>query len=344
MHCLDYNDAKIARFTHSDCIKPWHREGVALSEGAGLEAHLAIAAPFDVKDQPVYTKINGEEILIPSKKLIYKEQEGGSINQLSVMGKDYTYAQPREIFSCLDDFLSKDVLRIETMASLRGGKSFFVCCSITGDPLEIIPGDYMDNFLLMADSYDGVLALTIAIVFLMAVCNNTMTAGLASALAKAKMRHTKNILGKNKVDAMMRELGIVKENSEALKHFAQFLAMQKVGTRETSDFFKAMVFKGKTIPADQKDWSPQQRRVYSELSFCNVEGPGQEIEGRRDTAWGLLNAVTGHNSWMASDPVNPKAGYNSIDRTQYSVFGTGNDSNLLAASLLASQYQYQLAA
>ena len=101
---------------------------------------------------------------VEDHRLIYRQEEldDGTTDrkQISVMGDGYRPVQVREAFGVLNQLIDGGELTIETMGTLNEGRRTFIACSITGDPLEVVPGDVVDQFLLACDSYDGSLKLT----------------------------------------------------------------------------------------------------------------------------------------------------------------------------------------
>lgn len=329
---LDFNTKGIARFAYRGIHNPWHREGVVLPEDATIEVAAKVSGmDYIIEEHPIFSKIGGKWIPIPSHKLIRRDTDG---KHLSVMGKDYQPVQVKEAFGMLDSLVESAELKIETLGVLNEGKRAFVCTSIAGDPLEIVPGDLMNKYLLLADSYDGSMALTMAFVGVLVVCQNTLNAALSdSGSVKSKSKHTRNVLGKDRIDEVRKALGLANSSLQRLAAFGKKLAHIKMKKSEVDDFHKALIL-GDKKGSSVEDWTGQQRRALGELDYLYHNGPGQELEGREGTAWGAHNSVS---AWV-SHMKNYKA-TTTRDRTHFTVFGPGNAITAHATQLLVNQYQ-----
>ena len=102
---------------------------------------------------------------------------------------------------------------------------------------------------------------------------------------------------------------------------------------EVDSFYRTLLL-GDDANKDREEWGARKRRAYEELSFLYREGPGQELEGRKGTAWGAFNGVS---AW--TNHVKNYKGDVSQDRAHYVLFGTGATVNQDAAKLLVNQYQ-----
>ena len=333
-HLLDFNAEGIARFAYQQkhLSKVWHRHGVEVPDGALTIDEWLEAANMNhrIEQAPLYAVIDGEYVEVPSHRLVYRDSDN---HQLSVMGKDYRPVQSREAFGVLEDLVAEGSIGIDTIGTLKDGRRTFIAASITGDPLEVVPGDVMDRHLLCADSYDGTLALTFASVVTLVVCMNTLRAAMNEKGRRMKLKHTRGVLDVDRIAQVRKALGIAEADFAAFAEFGNKLAGIKMGETAIHDFHKALVLGDKRNAAIE-DWSAQQRRAVGELQWLMTEGPGQEIEGRAGTAWGALNSVT---AWV-SHMKNHKRDV-TTDRTQFVLFGSGNAITEQAQSLLVNQYQ-----
>ena len=121
---------------------------------------------------------------------------------------------------------------------------------------------------------------------------------------------------------------------------AQKMAMIKVSEADAEQFFEALVLGEKFGTQLEQDaegkwsWSGQARRSIGELEYMYHYGPGQELDGRKGTAWGLINGVTGWTSHLKKH----RSSWDE-DRTTFQLIGNGNAINERAHHLLVQQYQ-----
>jgi hypothetical protein len=208
---------------------------------------------------------------------------------------------------------------------------------LTGDDLEIVPGDVMQRYLIMRDSYDGSTTLDFGAAGTLIVCENTerMAFGQAKNSGRlSKQKHTKGIMSETRVAQAREALGIAQDQFAAYVTMGKQLAAIKMSDDEVEDFHTKLVFGVRySTPSNPDNWTGQQRRAVGELGFMYTDGPGQEIEGRKGTAWGALNSVTAWTNHMKRH----KRGTDQ-DRTNFVLYGRGADINADARQLLVSQY------
>lgn len=334
MHDLDFNRDGIARFAYQQkhVSKVWHRHGVQVPDGLHtIDEWLTHASmDYQIEQAPLFAQIGDELVSVPSHQLVYRDSDN---HQLSVMGAKYRPIQSRESFGILEELVQGGELGIDTIGTLNDGRRTFIAASILSDPLEVVPGDMLEKYLMLADSWDGSLALTILSVALLTVCKNTLQAAMNEGGRKVKGRHTKGVLGATSVAKLREAMGIAESQLSEFAEFGRTLASIRMSEDEVSDFHKALVLGDKRNSAVD-DWTGQQRRAIGELGWLMTDGPGQEIEGRAGTAWGALNSVT---AW--TNHVKNHRRDTETDRTQFVVFGGGNAINEQAKQLLVSQYQ-----
>ena len=279
-------------------------------------------------------KVQASADPVETHRLVYRENDG---KHLSVMGKDYTPVQIREAFSVLDELVAGGDIMLETVGSLADGRKTFMSAKLTGDDLEIVPGDVMERYLIVRDSYDGSTTLDFGAAGTLIVCQNTerMAFGEAKRSGRlSKQKHTKGIMSETRLAQARKALGIAHEAFSEYVELGQKLASIRVTDSEVEDFHARLIFGDKAIPADVDDWSGQARRAVGELDFMYNQGPGQEIEGRAGTAWGLLQGVTAWTNHMKRHKRST-----TEDRTNFVLYGKGADLNANARQLLVSQYQ-----
>lgn len=279
-------------------------------------------------------KVQASADPVESHRLVYREDDG---KHLSVMGKDYTPVQIREAFGVLDQLVEDGEIILETVGSLAEGRKTFMAAKLTGADLEIVPGDIMERYLIVRDSYDGSTTLDFGASGTLIVCENTERMAFGEAKKRgqlSKQKHTKGIMSEARIAQARKALGIANQSFEQYRELGQQLASIKMSDSEVEAFHTALIFGKKTPDADVAKWSGQQRRSVGELGFMYADGPGQDIEGRKGTAWGALNSVTAWTNHMKRH----KRG-TDIDRTNYVLYGDGARLNADARELLVKQYQ-----
>ena len=282
----------------------------------------------------IVAKIQADAELVESHQLVYRENDG---KHLSVMGKDYTPVQIREAFSVLDELVEGGDIVLETIGSLADGRKTFMAAKMTGDDLEIVPGDVMQRYLIVRDSYDGSNCLEFGAAGTLIVCENTERMAFGEAKRSGRLsrqKHTKGILNETRIAQAREALGIASTQFEAYADLGRQLAAITMTDDAVQEFHSALIFGDKAVPASPDDWTAQKRRSVGELGYLYANGRGSEMDGRRGTAWGALNSVT---EW--TNHVKRHKASTDTDRTNFVLYGKGAQYNAQARELLVNQYQ-----
>jgi len=282
----------------------------------------------------LFAKLQESIETVDSHKLVRRENDG---KQLSVMGEGYTPVQIREAFSVLDQLVKDGELVLETVGSLADGRKTFMSARLTGDDLEVVPGDVMERYLICRDSYDGSTTLDYGAASTLIVCQNTERVAFGEAKRSgrfSKQKHTRGIMSETRIAQAREALGIAQEQLKRQFAFGQALASVKMSDQEVSDFHTALTFYGSDVPADLNDAPKQRRTQLAELDYLYRKGMGADIEGRQGTAWGAYNSVTEWTNHMKRHRRST-----SVDRTNFVLYGSGDTINQRAKQLLMNQYQ-----
>ena len=283
----------------------------------------------------ILNKIQQSAQFVDSHELVYRENDG---KHLSVMGTGYTPVQVRDAFSVLDGLVESGDIVLETIGSLADGRKTFMTAKMTGADLEIVPGDVMERYIIVRDSYDGSTTLDYGAAARLIVCENTerMAFGEAKRSGRlSKQKHTKGIMSETRIAQAREALGIASEQFTAYVDLARKLAMTPMSNDEVEAFHTRLAFGDKPIPSviTKLTTSGQKRRMIGELDYLYHHGTGQDLDGRKGTAWGALNSVTEWTNHMKRHKASTTA-----DRTDFVLYGKGAQVNAQARQLLVNQY------
>ena len=244
---------------------------------------------------------------------------------LGVMGNKYNVLQNIEAFDFTDNLVAEGELKYVTAGSVKDGQVVFMVAKIMSDPLEIVPGDIAEKYVLFVNSHDGSFSVTVKFVATLVVCWNTLVAALGEKRRALKVKHTRNM--KKRMEEGKKILGLANEKYANMKRVAQEMARIKMSKKEFNDFAYELV-----VPDNRSmdDLTNAQNRSLENLNYLYVAGPGQEIEGREGTVWGAHNAVTAWTSHVRES---------KHERIRYTLMGQGDAINEKAEKLLLKQYQ-----
>jgi len=180
----------------------WHGLGTVLVNPPSVEEAL-VAAGLDwkVKLAPIFHQkpLEGSENpndvqyhSIPEFQATVRESDG---KVLGVVGKKFVPLQNVTAFQWFEPFVDSGAVTLEAAGALKEGKRVWVLAKLKaseGGVEEIVPGDKVEQFILLAHAHDGSLAIRIGFTSVRVVCQNTLTAAISDNEASKllKIRHT----------------------------------------------------------------------------------------------------------------------------------------------------------
>lgn len=169
----------------------WHGLGKVFTEPlSATEAIEEAGVDFQIAKVPLFAQVS-EGAYIPTEQFAVVREPVHDDRQhrvLAVVGKEWTPIQAAELGKILDPLTQR--WPVETVGALGYGEKVF----LTLDAGEgKIAGEPHRMFYLVTDYRTGDGALTIAFTPVRVVCQNTLTAGLASARVRADLPHVRTI-------------------------------------------------------------------------------------------------------------------------------------------------------
>ncbi|GAB4378486.1 MAG: DUF932 domain-containing protein [Elainellaceae cyanobacterium] len=202
----------------------WHGLGVVVQEAPTTAEALKLAQ----MDWSV-TETDLTPVECPGWKRLNRSDTGALLH---VCRANWTPVQNVDAFRWFDPLIQDGDVALETAVSLAGGKRIAILARIQGSTAEVLPGDSVEQFLLLFNSHDGSLALGVKFTNTRVVCQNTLgmaTQGEHSSFSgemtwngkSARIKHTRNI----------------QSNLEAVR---DAIDIQKRGWRYTLEEYQAM--------------------------------------------------------------------------------------------------------
>ncbi len=263
---------------------PWHGLGQILDEAPTPEAAI-VAAGLDWRVE-LHDLKTDDGLAVPGHKAVVRDSDK---SVLGVVGDKFTVVQNKDAFGWFQPFLDSGVATLETAGSLRGGRRVWVQAKVTGDPVEIVSGDPVERYILLAHGHDGSLAMRLGFSFVRTICSNTLALAMGDKASKLlRIKHTKNI---EAAMGMVRDIMNAAEG-EFLATVEQYKALAKVNVNE--DDLKAYVrrvFAPKVVTSEEEGDDTSCRRVFDKILPLFQKGRGNDLPGVRGTAWGAYNAA-----------------------------------------------------
>src|SRR5579871_4073541 len=168
---------------------PWHGLGTRFETAPSL-AEAIVAAGLNWEVQKVALQTVGLNLDVPAMAMQRKSDN----KILGVVGKEWHPLQNSEAFEFFTPFVDEKQAEINTAGSLRGGQRIFVLAKIKRDPMEIVPGDAVEKYILLSNSHDGSQAVRVGFTPIRVVCANTLAMAIGDGASQLiRLRHTKNL-------------------------------------------------------------------------------------------------------------------------------------------------------
>ena len=281
---------------------PWHGLGNQLPQKQPIEV-WAQAAGMDwhIKESPVHFSIENIHNAsmfgtFEDQKVLYRSD---SNQALSVVSSRYQVVQPMEVLEFYRDLTEQAGFELETAGVLKGGRKFWALAK-TGHSTALKGNDVVNGYLLLATSCDGSLATIAMPTTVRVVCNNTLSIAVNNSENAVKVSH-RSVFD---ADAVKQRLGVAVSHWDQFMYEMKVLSERKVSTKEANAYFETLLTQTtpqstESTPSGLRLLKPSTKpiipneRAYKKLqAMYGGQGRGAELTAAKNTAWGLLCAVT----------------------------------------------------
>lgn len=278
---------------------PWHGLGNELTpkqplavweKEAGLDWQIASA---DVR----YKACNdlGQDLIMPfdNHKVLYRSD---TLAPLSVVSQRYQEVQPKQILEFYRDLTEQADFELETAGVLKGGRKLWALAR-TGQSSTLKGKDVSNGYVLLATACDGTLATTAQFTSVRVVCNNTLAIALSGERAAVvKVPHSTAF----DADKVKQQLGISVTQWKDFMYQMKHLTERKVTQVEAANYLSRVfndtdsniILFNETKRNSNKDAIPNAKAMNQIMRMFNGQGRGADLASAKDTAYGLLCAIT----------------------------------------------------
>ncbi len=263
---------------------PWHGLGQKLDDGADLETwRTAAGLDWEIKRAGVqFVGDDAKPHLFDGQEVLYRSDNNEA---MSVVSKRYKIVQPIEVLDFFNKLVESQGYKLHTAGSLKGGKRIWALAE-TGKVQEVLNGDPVAKYVLLATSYDKGMATTARETNIRVVCANTIALADRDKSNVVSIPHSTNFIADN----VYNQLGIVHDSFSMFMEQTKHLAKQQINSNKF-DQFMGELLNSKYYEMNEKDIKTN--RAYKRiLELFDGGAIGSDIKGIQGTGWQLLNAVT----------------------------------------------------
>ena len=154
---------------------------------------------------------------------------------------------------------------IESAGALNDGKRVFITLKMS-DAIMAKRGDTINQYIVIANSHDGSLAITALVTNVRVVCNNTLTAAMQGAKDTIKVRHT--VSQKDRLQQALRILGVSQDLQEANKDPYSLMSATHISKRICSTTLATWFYlKMKSSPLERARSTQMRSLPESRISY-----------------------------------------------------------------------------
>lgn len=288
----------------------WHGLGLVLKEKLyDYQQALKLAgADWSVSLKPIYLDEKGLS-LCPDKVWVCRDDKN---KYLATVGKKFRPIQNLDAFKFFEPFLHERDCWISTAGVLYGGKKVFITAEIENFNTEIVEADPVRNFLLLSNSHDDKMKLTVKFVRERVVCANTLEVALAeNGVFKSVGHNSRSLIDLQEIQT---SIDICKRTFKDSTEEFRLLTKKSLKTEEFRDYLER-VFESELRDAGKRKTSSdgvklEDLRCTKKIIQFYEQEPDLQIDGVRGTLYGAFNAISQYLTHNKSS--NPDSRYNSL--------------------------------
>lgn len=277
----------------------WHGLGKIFKDDIStLQALEEAGLNYTVLKLPnVHCLPNGTEVISENSFFTCRTDTNAILGDK--FGRIYEVLQNVEALNVVDEILQSGRATIETAGAIDGGKKAFICLKVDKN-ITVGSSDVIKQYVLIANSHDGSLAITATPTNVRVVCNNTLTAALNGATGAVKIRHTSN--AGDRLREAAKVLNLIQHNTEINTDNYNRMKEIEISKADLMNYFGNVFLNADDFKKLQSGGkfqdviSKQKQNQLLEVANFATRGIGQAdaLNGTTPNMWYAYNAVTGY--------------------------------------------------
>lgn len=301
----------------------WHGLGTVVDKAPSTAEAIKLAGmDWSVIEQPLITcGAEGTPELIEGWKCLKRSDNNFTLH---VCRDTYTPLQNIDSFQFFDGILQDGDATLDAAISLQEGKRIAITAKIKGGIGDVLPGDPVEQYLVLYNGHDGSLSVGVMFSNIRVVCSNTLGFAIRDQKRKGNFKSfggddvaiSNKMIRIRHTASVKDNLGIVRDAINLGKRqfdltLDQYRTM--ANTKMTTELFKAYLTK---VFADElADNRPvTELRNYERLEQNFHAGIGMDIKGVQGTAWAGYQAVTEWVTHQRGDNADIDAARNRLNQ------------------------------
>lgn len=296
----------VAEFAFLEGTPVWHGHGqpvpAEMSRSIDYWGQASNLANWQVMSTPMlgYDSISGEIITMETRKMLYRSD---TRMPLADVGANFKEVQPMKLIETFRRCFDELGYHMLTCGALFGGRKIWAQASI-GEPTYILGQERVDGKLLAATANDGTMKTRFQYTQTAVVCNNTLRMATSTDAESVEVSHalewtpdqihemlelnTKDRVEWLRLAEQMASIHILPKEAQALFDFC-FNGPMKADELKLIEEAQASEDTAALAAAADRGNS---KAIDTCTDLFLGEGLGMNLDCRRLTLWGAVNAVT----------------------------------------------------
>lgn len=243
---------------------PWHGLGHVLTDAPNVEEAIKLAgADWQVACRPVYCE--GHDASSMARGVV--RTDTGDL--LGIVGPRYKPLQNSDLFGWFRPWVESGQVELETGGVLHNGQTVWALARITGEAVDVTPGDTVHPYVLLSNSHTGKERARVGLTPIRVVCANTLGAA-----------HEK---GASQLVQVYHRDGLV----DALERAREGIDLARHAWSVTADQYRDLASRGirarDIAPYVRAVFSPKSTEVDFESIVVQTETLSRLVEAKRES-------------------------------------------------------------
>ncbi len=285
--------------------KAWHGLGQVIDRyPTSSEAIQHAGLDYIVEKRPLFTydtanHLGSAEIIIPEITVpnFFATVRADTEQVLGVVGNDYEVVQNRDAFSFFDAIVDGgEGILYETAGALGNGERIFITAKLP-DYIRVGVKDWIEQYLFLTTTHDGLGSITAAYTPIRIVCNNTLNAALNNHSGAIKIRHTASATERLKQAHTL--MGISKSLGGEMEGLFNQWAKVRITDAEVKKLIQISMAPNKEVLENLAEGkfdllSTHYTNIVDNVYEYALGSQTQQMETTSGTVFGAYNSVTGY--------------------------------------------------
>ncbi|NNU33694.1 DUF945 domain-containing protein [Mucilaginibacter sp. S1162] len=285
--------------------KAWHGLGQIIDlYPTSSEAIRHAGLDYIVEKRPLFTldtnnHVWGNPDAIPEIEVpnFFATVRADTEQVLGVVGNDYEVVQNRDAFSFFDAIVGGgDGILYETAGALGNGERVFITAKLP-DYIRVGVKDWIEQYLFLTTTHDGLGSITAAFTPIRIVCNNTLNAAMNNHSGAIKIRHTASATERLKQAHTL--MGISKLLGGEMEGLFNHWANVRITDAEVKKLIQIAMAPNKEVLENLADGkldllSTHYTNIVDSVYDYALGSHTQQLDTTAGTVFGAYNAVTGY--------------------------------------------------